>query len=212
MSEAPKRKPVDWEGVEREYRAGIRSLQDIGSEFGISAPGILKRARRDKWERDLSAKIRAKAEARVNAELVNASVNAETKAAERSIIEANAEALVTVIRGHHKSLGRLSGIIQLLFDRLEAELQGTELFARLGELMASGDESTDKLSELYRKVISLPSQTDTAKKLADALKTHIELERKVFKIEEPQVQDNPLSRVSSERLRRMLEMVGGDAD
>ena len=46
------RKAVDWEAVEREYRAGIRSLKDIGAEFGVSDAGIVKRAKRDGWERE----------------------------------------------------------------------------------------------------------------------------------------------------------------
>lgn len=179
------KKPIDWEAVEREYRAGIRSLADIGAEFGVSAPGIVKKAKVKEWERDLSAKIRAKAEAKVNAALVNNRVNAEASINEKQIVETNAEMMASVIRGHHKSLGRLGGIIQLLFDRLESELTGTDLFSQLGELMLSPDDSgQDKLNDLYRKVISLPSQTDTAKKLAETLKTQIELERKVFKIEE----------------------------
>lgn len=182
------KKPIDWEAVEREYRAGIRSLADIGAEFGVSAPGIVKKAKVKEWERDLSAKIRAKAEAKVNAALVNELVNAESRINERQIVETNAEMMAGVIRSHHKSLGRLGGIIQLLFDRLESELIGTELFSQLGEMMQSPDDSgsADKLNDLYRKVISLPSQTDTAKKLAETLKTQIELERKVFKIEESQ--------------------------
>ena len=179
------KKPIDWEGVEKEFRAGIRSLADIGNEFSVSAPGILKKAKVKGWERDLSAKIRAKAEAKVNAAQVNGLVNAEASINEKQIVETNAEMMASVIRSHHKSLGRLGGIVQLLFDRLEAELSGTELFAQLSELMQSPDGSgQDKLNDLYRKVISLPSQTDTAKKLAETLKTQIELERKVFKIEE----------------------------
>jgi hypothetical protein len=180
------KKPIDWEAVEREYRAGIRSLKDIGSEFGVSDAGIIKRSRKDGWTRDLAAKIKAKAESLVSAEAVSAEVSAQTKVSERQIVDANAEMMAGVIRSHHRSLGRLGGIIQLLFDRLESELTGTDLFSQLGEMMQSPDDSgnADKLNDLYRKVISLPSQTDTAKKLAETLKTQIELERKVFKIEE----------------------------
>ena len=189
------KKPVDWEGVEREYRAGIRSAREIGVEFGCSHTAINNRAREHGWSRDLSAKIRAAAEAKLSKDElsiaeVSGGVSTESKISEQEIIETNALALVTVIRGHHKSLGRLSGVIQLLFDRLESELNGSDLFDRLGELMAAPDENgNDKLNELYRKVISLPSQTDTAKKLADTLKTHIELERKVFKIDDAQPTD-----------------------
>lgn len=183
MAEA--KKQIDWEAVEREYRAGIRSLADIGNEFGVSAPGIVKKAKAKNWARDLSGKIRAKAEAKVNAALVNDQVNAEASINEKQVIETNAEMMASVIRGHHRSLGRLGGIINALFDRLEAELNDQGLFIQLGELRAAPDDNNqDKLNDLYRKVIALPSQTDTAKKLAETLKTQIELERKVFKIEE----------------------------
>ena len=49
-----KRKAIDWESVEMQYRAGIRSLRDIGAEFGVSDVAIIKRAKRDEWTRDLS--------------------------------------------------------------------------------------------------------------------------------------------------------------
>ena len=190
-----KRPAVDWEAVEREYRVGIRSLADIGKEFGVSAPGILKKAKKDGWERDLSAKIKAKAESKVNASLVNEPVNAETVIRERQVVEANAEMMANVIRGHHRLLTRMRGIIMSLMDRLEAELEGTELFLQLGVMMENPDEfGVDKLAETYRKVLACPVQTDTAKKLGETLKTLIELERKVFKIDEQKsVEVNPLS-------------------
>ena len=179
------RKTVDWEAVEREYRAGIRSLRDIAAEFDITDTAIRKRAKRDDWVRDLSAKVSAKAEAMVRRSEVRSEVRSESAITERELVEANAEMMANVIRSHRQSLGRLGSVVQLLFDRLETELTGTELFEQLGELMHAPDENgQDKLNELYRKVIALPSQTDTAKKLAETLKTKIELERKVFKIEE----------------------------
>ena len=175
---------VDWEAVEREYRAGVKTLRQIGDEYGCSHTAIKKRADAEQWGRDLSDRIKAKAAELVSRDEVSKEVSKEAKASERQIVDANAEMMANVIRSHHKSLGRLDGVIQLLFSRLEAELSGTDLFAQLGELMAAPDENgTDKLNELYRKVIGLPSHTDTAKKLAETLKTKIELERKVFKID-----------------------------
>lgn len=194
---AKEKQIIDWEAVEREYRAGIRSLKHIGAEFGVSDAGIIKRAKKDGWERDLAAKIKAKAEALVSATVVSKEVSAQTKIAEKQVIEANAEMMASVIRSHHKALRRLGEIIDLLFERLEHELQGTELFEQLGDLIQSADEGgQDKLNDLYRKVIALPTQTDTAKKLAETMKTHIELERKVFKIEEySPASERPVTRV-----------------
>ena len=191
----PKRPPVDWEAVELEYRIGIKTLRQIADEQGVSNPAIVKRAKRDGWERDLSAKIHAKAESLVSKQLVSNAVSKEAVIAERQIVDANAEMMASVIRSHHNLLTRLRGIAMLLMDRLEAELEGTDLFRQLGEMMASPDEfGVDKVGDLYRKVVALPTQTDTAKKLAEMLKTIIELERKVFKIDEQKSADvNPLA-------------------
>lgn len=190
-----KRPAVDWEAVEREYRAGIRSLKDIGAEFGVSDAGILKRVKKEGWVRDLGPKIKAKAEALVSEREVSERVSAQTTVSERQVVEANAEMMANVIRGHHRLLTRMRGIIMSLMDRLEAELEGTELFLQLGVMMENPDEfGVDKLAETYRKVLACPVQTDTAKKLGETLKTLIELERKVFKIDEQKsVEVNPLS-------------------
>ena len=42
----------------------------------------------------------------------------------------------------------------------------------------------DKLNEIYHKVISFGGRTDSMKKLSDTLKTLIDLERRVYKIDE----------------------------
>lgn len=52
----PEKRPIDWEAVEIQYRRGIRSLKSIGDEFGVSHVGIIKRARRDCWERAAPSK------------------------------------------------------------------------------------------------------------------------------------------------------------
>jgi hypothetical protein len=50
MTEAGK-KHVDWELVEKDFRAGIKTVRQIAEERGVSHTAILKRARRDGWER-----------------------------------------------------------------------------------------------------------------------------------------------------------------
>lgn len=45
------RKTVDWEAVERDYRAGVLSLREIATRHGCSHVAITKRAKRDGWER-----------------------------------------------------------------------------------------------------------------------------------------------------------------
>lgn len=70
-----------------------------------------------------------------------------------------------------------------LLDEVESVTENRELYAQIGEIMSAQDESASiKMNELYRKVISMSGRVDNAKKLADALKTCVTLEREVFGI------------------------------
>ena len=178
------RPAVDWEAVEKAYRAGVRSLKDIGKEFGVSDAGIIKRAKRDGWTRDLSAKIQAKADALVSEREVSAEVSERTKKAEREVIEANATMLADRVIHQRTDISRARATVQRLWAMVDAELDHPGDFAKVGELLRCEDEfGQDKLNDLYRAAIALPQQVKNAKLLADALKVLIELERKVLKLD-----------------------------
>lgn len=187
------RRVVDWEAVEREYRAGIRSLKDIGGEFGVSDAGILKRAKKDGWERDLSERIRAKAEAKVSAALVSEKVSAAEAANERVTVDVGAQVLADAVLHQRKDVSRSRAIVQKLFAELEAQGDGLEDLAMLAEALQSGDE--EKLSQIARKVIAFPSRVDSAKKLADSLRVLVELERKVLRIKDDSSADDVLKKI-----------------
>lgn len=181
------RKQIDWEGVEREYRAGIRSLRDIGSEFGVSEGAIRKRVKAEGWERDLSARIEARAESLVRKSEVRAEVRKEANLAnEREIIEANAQVIADAVLNQRKDVQRARSTVQKLFAEMDASIDGIEDLERLGELMDRSDEdgNLDKLNAVYRKIIALPSRVDSTKKLAESLRILVELERKVLRIKD----------------------------
>ena len=193
-----KRKQVDWEAVEREYRAGIRSTRDIGKEYGCSHTGIQKKADNEGWERDLSAKIKAAADAKVAKAEVARVVTVETKAAERQIIEANATAIADALLNQRADVKRSRATVKKLWALVDIELDQPEELKRLGEIMAAPDDNgNDKLNEMYFSAISLPQQIKNVKLLADAIKVLIELERKVLRIDTMPDQDDP-ARVGAE--------------
>lgn len=111
---------IDWEGIEREFRAGVRSLREIGAQFEVSHVGIKKKAEREGWERDLGAKIRAKADALVMKEAVTPLVTAESKLAEKQIVEANAAIQAQIRREHRTDIQRTKRIVNKLLEALEA--------------------------------------------------------------------------------------------
>lgn len=187
-----KRNAIDWEGIEREYRAGIRSTRDIGAEYGCSHTLIQRRINAEGWEKDLSAKIRAKADAKVAKDAVSKIVTMETKATEREIVEANAELQAKIIREHRTDIIRYRKLCQAMLSQLESETGEPELFNQIGELLAAPDEKgTDKINDAYRKAISLPQRIDGVKKLAETLKTLIGLERQAFGIADNADGDKP---------------------
>lgn len=184
-SEMAAKSAIDWESVELEYRAGVKSLKVIGGEFGVSDAGILKRAKRDGWDRDLSAKIKAKADAKVSASVVSAEVSALTKVAEKEIVEANAELQARIRREQRVDITRSRTLVMALLTELEDQTGNIDLYRQLGELLYKPDDKgVDKLNELYHKVISLSGRTGTMKSLADSLKTLVALEREAFGIDE----------------------------
>ena len=178
--------PIDWEAVEIDFRAGVLSFAEIGKLHGVSKGRISQVATARGWDRDLSAKIRAKAEAKLNAAALNAPLNADRAVLERQIIEANAERIAQVRGEHRGDIQRVRSLGLSLLAELEGQGASREDLDKLGELMANPDQDgkADKLNEIYHKVISTPSRIDSAKKVAETLKHAIGLEREAYGLDD----------------------------
>lgn len=170
---------IDWESIEREYSAGIKTDREIGREFLVSHVSIGKRAAKYGWTKDLSAKIKAKAESIVTKSEVTNRRTTESLVTEKQIIEANANIQATIQLRQRGRIQKHQDLGEKLLKELEAQTTGVEDFERLAELMKS-DDGFDKLNELYKKVIATPSRIDSFKKLSESLKTLTGLERQAF--------------------------------
>jgi len=175
----------DWERIEQLYRAGLLSVREIATSCGVSHTAIQKKAKAGNWERDLKAKIKAKADSLVAKAEVATKVATETLATERGIVEANAQVIADIRMAHRKDIGRARRLANLLFDELEGltEEQGTvrELIAQLRDDDEAGDMA-DVLA-LANKMSSLPTRTKTMKELGETLKNLILLERQAYSID-----------------------------
>lgn len=175
----------DWERVEADYRAGLLSVREIAASQGISHTAIQKRAKAEGWERDLSAKIKAKADALVAKREVAKQVAAQRVETDKVIVEANAEVIAAVRMTHRADIRRYRELANSLLQEIEVETGNIDLFEELGELLRSEDDKgQDKRNDVYRKVISGASRIDSMKKLADTLKVLIGLEREAYGIGE----------------------------
>jgi len=220
MGNANEKPIADWEKIEADYRAGIKTLREIAGDHGITEGAIRKRAKRDGWERDLSAKIQQKAEALVRKESVRSEVRTESAISEREIIDANAQAIVTVRLGQRKDIQRSRRIAMALLEELEQQAGGEQvaMLEQLGELLRSEDDKgQDKLNDLYHKVISLPGRAKTMKDLGESLRVLVTLERQAFGLDtagpDGEAQSGPTKQLTdAERAVRLSRLMACNPD
>lgn len=189
-----KKTTVDWEAVERDYRAGVMSLREIGDCHGCTHTAVRNKAKELGWTRDLNAKIKAKADALVSKAVVSAELSAERAASEQQTIDANAQA-ISQIRLAHRADIRAARELSL---KMLAELQGVharpDLIEALQEALAGDPDEVDpderkrrvqQMKDALHRIASLPGQVSALKALSDTLKTLIELERKAWGLDDP---------------------------
>jgi hypothetical protein len=190
------KKVTDWERVELDYRAGLLSVREIADARGCSHTAINKRAKKEGWERDLKAKIRAKADAMVSKREVSTEVSAERLETERNVVEANAQVIADIRMAHRKDIKRSRTLCLSLLEEVESQTVNLELYEELGEMLRSEDKNgVDRRNDLYNKVISSAGRISGLKQLAETLRILVALEREAYSIsnEEPAGSDAPSS-------------------
>lgn len=207
---------VDWERIELDYRAGIKSLREIAKGSGTSHVNIAKRAKKFGWVRDLTAKIQAKADALVNAALVNAPVNKASPAAERETVEVAAQSQASIRLAHRSDILRARGVTMALLAELEQQTGGdtVALLQELGDLIRRPDEKgQDRLNDLYQKIISLPGRAKTMKDLGESLRVLVAMERQAYGVKDdaPDPLGQGLDGVSTAELMAMRAALKGGA-
>ncbi|WP_430491645.1 hypothetical protein [Pseudomonas fulva] len=180
-------KQPDWEAIERAYRAGLLSIREIAAAHEVSHTAINKRAKRDGWDRDLKAKIKAKADALVSRREVSTEVSSKQAETEREIIELNAEVIANIRMAHRGDISRSRRLTNKLLDELESltDEQGTikELIDQLKDGDHEDGEAMADVLALAKKMSALPARTKTMKELAETLKTLVALERQAYDLD-----------------------------
>lgn len=186
-------KDIDWEGIERDYRAGLLSVREIAVAYGVSHVAIGKRAKKHSWVRDLNAKIQAKAEAMVTKATVTGSVTAEELVTERQIIEANAQRIAEIRSAHRTDIAKARSLAAKLLAELDHQTSNQEVYEGLAELLidVEGEDGGSEASknrqrrrlEAFQRALSLGDRVDTMKKLAETLRALVGLEREAYGLE-----------------------------
>jgi hypothetical protein len=167
--------------MEPAWRAGVVSVLQLSKEYGVSRAAILKHWDKANIGRDLTAKIRAKAEALVTQSAVTPKVTPEEKrVTENAIIDANAKMQADIILNHRIDVPQKRELVAKLFAEVDAITDGGDLLEQL--TLALGQNDDVLLAKAIKKVASLPMRIKGTVELVGAYKTLIGLEREVFGI------------------------------
>jgi hypothetical protein len=208
-------KRVDWEAVERDWRAGLMTKQQMAKIHNVSRAAMDKHFAELGISRDLSIKIRQKAEALVTQKQVTQQVTFDRLVTtEKEIIEVNAQVQADALLNGRKDITRSRVLLMNLLKEVEEQTIDPDMFEQIGELMHSPDEKgMDKLNELYRKVIGTPSRIDSMRKLAETLKTLIGLERQALGLDDTsKPTDDPIREFIQRCSGRSLPIVADEED
>ncbi|MFZ6723325.1 hypothetical protein [Undibacterium sp. Ji49W] len=183
-NKATKKRSIDWESVERDYRAGVLSIREIARLNGISDGAIRKKATAQLWERDLTQKVQEQARAElVRGELGYGEEHIPTAPSERQIVETAAATVVQVVREHRARIRQGHALVELLTQQLLDVAGRRDEFEQDIEADCADDKTGTRQSRLL-KAVSLSTHAALAVSLATATKTWIGLERQAFNLRE----------------------------
>lgn len=179
---APKK--VDYDRIEPGWRAGLKSAEQLAADYSretgirVSSAAIKKHFRAKGVPRDLSAQVKAKADAKV----LEASVStAKRRATAAETVEHAATEIATVRLEHRSDARRTRLLVSKLTEELAAIADRPDLIEQMEQALAeTGEKLAPALRQAIDRVTSLPSHVGVVKGLAEALRTLIEIERKAY--------------------------------
>lgn len=164
--------------IGNDYRAGVLSLREIGAKHGVSHVAVKKLADKYGWTRDLSARIQAEADAKVNKAVVTEKVNETARVNERVTIEANANAIAEVRLAHRADIRKARELVQsMLGDLMEiSSIDGERLLA----LIEQAGADPKMAAKALQRVTSLPTRVGMVKPLTEALRNVVAMDREAW--------------------------------
>lgn len=173
-----KKRRVDWDAVERDYRTGKFTDGELSTKYGVTREAIVRRRKKDqaddstRWAQDLEPQVRAA----TNALLIQEHITSQ------------------ITEGHSK----VTGVILAA-----AELNKSVILrhrSRLERLNADADAARDKLIQLADSIADIKEAATYVSALEASARTAkivIEAERKAYGLDEEaeDVSDKPQKRV-----------------
>lgn len=182
------KKRPDWEKIELEYRAGVKTIVQIGADHDAKESTIRARAKKNGWTRDLQTRIKLRADELVNQDAIRSAARKIDKA-ENETVDENAQLMASVRLSHRKDIHRSRMAAMTLLGDLEAMI-GADGQAGLGQLLTAlvndGDIEEGDFSAIdaFKRATGLSAQVANMQKLADTMVKLVNLERQAHGLDD----------------------------
>jgi hypothetical protein len=183
----------DWEYAKAQYETGTKSVQLIAAEIGVGPTAVYARISNHGWTKNTEARTQHLTALKVAHEIEK---EKKLELEEERAVRVNAEMQARTLVTHRADIQRARALTMRLFKELEDLMDNLPDLQDLGELLRSeNDRGQDRRNAVYRAVIDMPSRVDAVKKLSEAMKTQIQLERQahgiVGALEDPETPQAP---------------------
>lgn len=185
--EKPEKDPIEWDLIERDWRAGVKTQAQMSAQYGVSRAAMNKHFAKRGITRDLDGKVRAAASTIVAQHAVAqpGAGHPGSAISDRDIIAANAEMQSTIILQHRTDIQRTRRLSMRMLEELEQQTDHQDLIDQLMAVLNDPDDKgMQRRLEVLEKVISLGSRAGTMKTLADSLRSLVAMERQAFGLDD----------------------------
>lgn len=182
------RAKVDWESIERDYRAGILSIREIARQHGVTEGPIRRKANQQGWQRDLTKRVKARAQEKLSSatdagDARDAEKDAPpTREQEERAVEENAERVTSVVQTHRQDVRRGRELVETMFGELMRACEMPNLSGAAEQHIQDEGLSPNQATAV-RKAVSLPGRAGTMRDLTQSIQRLISLERQAYKLD-----------------------------
>jgi len=149
-----KRKKIDWESIEKEYRAGQLSIREISRKFNCAESGIRNKAKKLNWQRDLTKRVQDE----VRNKLMRKDC-AEAMREDDEIVDEASNRAVEVIMLHRKDASNLrellAEVLNSFREHIDGEDKASQDYKNIGQFIKDGSLALYKLTEIERKAFNI---------------------------------------------------------
>lgn len=192
---APKKRRADWEAIERDYRTGNFTDQELADKHMnvVSRQAVTKMAKKRGWQKDLSTAVRQATKAKLIADEAQKKVAEQVAkgcAATTDTVLVVAEMNKRVILSHRDDIARARNLANNLLTELEVTTTRREQLHTVLDVVASDANATaTQIGEArlaLAEIARLPTRILSAGRLAQAMGRLQQLERTAFGLDEPE--------------------------